>query len=64
MRAKDETDSAPVGEGRQNEPNRDPYLAKPSRKPRPGALGSRLLNTMDKFRQPRERQWCLSGQPQ
>lgn len=44
--ALDEAVGAPVGEG-QNEPNRDPHLPKPSRKPPPWALGSKLLNTID-----------------
>ncbi|KMS93916.1 hypothetical protein BVRB_026630, partial [Beta vulgaris subsp. vulgaris] len=46
--AKNEAEAAPVGEG-QNHPNRDPFLAPPSRKPPPWAVGSRLLNTLELF---------------
>jgi hypothetical protein len=44
-----EADLSPVGEA-QYEPNRDPYLAPPSRNPPRWAVGTRGLNALDRYK--------------
>jgi hypothetical protein len=44
-----EADKAPVGEA-QNEPNRDPYLKEPKRKPPPWAIGTKGLAALGRWK--------------
>jgi len=44
-----EADLAPVGEA-QGDPNRDPYLPDPARNPPPWAVGTRGLNSLERYK--------------